>query len=326
MLKEFYNYGRISRKTKKIHLIELPKEQIQLLDVLRIKLEKYRDESTNHNKPQKQIASSKTNSTSFDILKRQDWILDWNCVMFKRGVVVIYARSDAGVKFKPTTVQASGSMESFNYLKKYLNERLPPVHCTIIGMTLTVKDSINFKSAIQQFATAARQGVITTRGTGLGTKYNPLPMSFSQALSKAKQMTPEEFKKYKSKYIDHLVTLQSKNYKVIPCVERLAHSNSDTSEYAFMFSVDCRSGKILIIHENVNPDRSTLLFLVREENFNKTIREIYDFLQGAEVNKRSSLRDRSIEIKNADIEKYRSINHDDLYSWKSMITFYKNYS
>ena len=150
-------------------------------------------------------------------------------------------------------------------------------------------------------------------------------MSFSQALSKAQKMTQEEFKKYKSKYIDYLVTLQSKNYKVIPCVERLAHSNSDNTEYAFMFSIECSSGKILIVHENVNPDRSTLLFLVREQDFNRSIREIYDFLQGAEINKRSSLRDRSIEIKNAGIVSYRSINHDDIYSWKQTINTYKQY-
>ena len=150
-------------------------------------------------------------------------------------------------------------------------------------------------------------------------------MSYSQALSKAKQMTPEEFKKYKSKYIDYLVTIQSEKYKVIPCVERLAHTNSDMTEYAFLFSIECNSGKILIVHENVNPDRSTLLFLVKKENFNKSIREIYDFLQSAEINKRSSLREKNIEIENAGILSYRSINHDDLNSWKQTITSYKRY-
>ena len=118
---------------------------------------------------------------------------------------------------------------------------------------------------------------------------------------------------------------QSKNYKVIPCVERLAHANSDITEYAFMFSIECSSGRILIVHENVNPDRSTLLFLVKAEDFNRSIREIYDFLQGAEINKRSCLRDRSIEIHNAGIVSYRSINHDDLFSWKQTISTYKRY-
>ena len=119
--------------------------------------------------------------------------------------------------------------------------------------------------------------------------------------------------------------MQDYDYKVIPCVERLSHSNSDITEYAFLFSIKCSSGKILIVHENVNPDRATLLFVVKEENFNKSIREIYDFLQSAEINKRSSLRDKNVEIEDAGILSYRSINHDDLYSWKQTINTYKRY-
>ena len=275
-------------------------------------------------KAQKEI-KTKDDETVFDTLKKKEWILDWNCVMFKRGSVVIFSRSNLGFSFKPTEVSAPHSLESFNYLKKYLNERLPPVRCFIVGKKIVVADKINFSNAIQQFQTASRQSAIKV-GSGNSGKNSPLhPMSFSQALSKANQMKPEDFQKYKSQYIDYLVTLQSKEHNVIPCVERLAHSNSDSSEYAFMFSIECRSGKVLIVHENVNPDRSTLLFLVKNESFNKSIREIYNFLQGAEINKRSSLRDKSIEIENAGILIYRSINHDDLYSWKQTISTYKNY-
>lgn len=263
--------------------------------------------------------------SSFKVMQKVKWILDWNCVMFKNGYMVIYAHSNSGVKFSPQKSYVSGVLESYNYLKKYLNDRLPPIRCEIEGMQLRIIDKINFKEALHQFARAARQGVIKIGRNSPTAIGSPLPMSFSQALSKAKQMTPEEFQKYKSKYIDYLVTQQSKNYKVIPCVERLAHTNSDNSEYAFMFSIECSSGKILIVHENVNPDRSTLLFLVKAQDFNRSIREIYDFLQGAEINKRSSLRDRSVEIQNAGIISYRSINHDDPYSWKQTISSYKRY-
>ena len=266
--------------------------------------------------------AGKTNS-SFDVLTRKEWKLDWNCVMFKRGSVVIYSRSDLGFKFSPTTVYVKESLESFNYLKKYLNERLPPIRCSIVGLKLTVIDKINFNSAIQQFSVAARQGAIKTGGRSSSKGDAPTTMSFSQAMSKAKQLSPEDFKKWKSAYIDFLVTQQSKDYKVIPCVERLVHTIGDTTEYAFMFSIECRSGDILIVHENVNPDRSTLLFIVKRENYDKCIRAIYDFLQSAEINKRSSLRDRDLDIGQAGIVRYRSINHDFLSSWQRVITNYK---
>lgn len=256
--------------------------------------------------------------SSFDILNKKEWILDWNCVSFKKGSVVIFARSDLGFKFKPTEVDAPRSLESFNYLKKYLNERLPPVRCVIEGLTLRVVDKINFNDAILYFAAVSRQGGIKVNRTNTSA-YSPAKMSFSQALSKAQQMTPEEFKKYKSEYIDFLVSKQCKDYKVIPCVERMVHTNTDITEYAFMFTLRCKSGKILIVHENVNPDRSTLLFVVNESDYMKSIRAIYNFLQSAEINKRSSLRRGDIDKEDAGVISYRSINHDDIYSWRYFI-------
>ena len=330
MTSNYSGYSIIARQAKNINIFNLSERRQRCIEKFSKRLLDYLDkndvEKNLLNKTDsKNNLLGKKGRSSFNILQKREWILDWNCVMFKRGHIVIYARQDLGFKFSPTEISVSKSMESFNYLKKYLNERLSPVRCEIVGLKLRILDKINFDEAIQQFSIAARQGIIKTKVNKIAFISSPKPMSFSQALSKAQKMTQEEFKKYKSKYIDYLVTLQSKNYKVIPCVERLAHSNSDNTEYAFMFSIGCSSGRILIVHENVNPDRSTLLFLVREQDFNRSIREIYDFLQGAEINKRSSLRDRSIEIKNAGIVSYRSINHDDIYSWKQTINTYKQY-
>ena len=268
---------------------------------------------------------SKFEESSFNVMKRIEWILDWNFVKFKNGYFVVLPPDDGSVKFKPKAFPYRGVSDSFNYLTDYLNDRLKPVRCYVEALDLTIYDKIRLEEAIQKFAVVSKQRAIATNATKQPPKESPEQMTFKQALSKAAQMTPEEFEKYKSDYINFLVNLQSKNYKVIPCVERLAHTNSDMTEYAFMFSIECSSGKILIVHENVNPDRSTLLFLVKKESFNRSIREIYNFLQSAEINKRSSLRDKSIEIEDAGILSYKSINHDDLYSWKLTINTYKRY-
>ena len=315
---EFNNYRAISNQLLDMGNVMKNVRFKLRLEKFRRDLFKYIEAHRNDNNPK----AKKKKPSSFDALHEKSWILDWNCVMFKRGHAIVYSRSDMAVKFKPTNIQIPESLESFNYLRNYLNERLEPVRCSIVNQKLTIVDNINFSKAIQQFAAAARQGLIRTGGRGRKTIGAPSPMSFNQAISKAKSMTPEEFKKYKSKYIDYLVELQSEDYKVIPCVERLSHANSDIMEYAFMFSIKCRSGNIMIVHENVNPDRSTLLFWVKEKAYNSAIREIYDFLQSAEINKRSSLRDGSIDVGNAGVVRYKSINHDDIWSWRDNIRFY----
>ncbi|MBR1498046.1 MAG: hypothetical protein IJ615_00195 [Bacteroidaceae bacterium] len=264
----------------------------------------------------------KYEESSFYVLQKREWILDWKCVKFKNGYFVVVPPVDESVKFRPQAFSKPGVIESYNYLKEYLKDRLAPVRCSVEEMKLTICDTIRLDDAITKFATASKQRAIKTATTKGNVRIAPQQISFKQALSKALKMTEAEFEKYKSEYINYLVKLQSKKYKVIPCVERLSHANNDMNEYAFMFSIECQSGNVLIVHENVNPDRSTLLFWVKETTYNKAIREIYDFLQSAEINKRSNLRGGNIDISNAGILKYKSINHDDIWTWKRMISIY----
>lgn len=265
-------------------------------------------------------------NSSFNILQKKDWILDWNCVRFKDGYIVVSAPLDDSVRFKTKAFPLKGSMEAFNYLKDYLNDRLAPVHCTVEKMDITIYDQIRLSEAIQTFAKAVRQkGVQVAKAAKGPVRIVPQQSSFKRALSKAEEMTPEEFQKYKSQYIDYLVSLQRKDIKIIPCVERLAHSTGDMFETAFMFTVNCKNGNMLIIHENVNPSRSTLLFEVKKQDIMNTIRAIYDFLQSAEINKRSSLRSKDLDIDNDNIIKYRSLNHDYFSSWKASLLYYRGY-
>lgn len=257
--------------------------------------------------------------SSFNALKKREWNLDWKCVNFRNGYFVVSPPAYGIIKFNPLAVSYPGVLESFNYLKEYLNDRLATVRCSVEEMKLTIYDRIRLEEAIEKFTKASKQRAIKTSGTATANKIVPQQMSFKQALSKAQQMTPEEFKKYKSEYIDFLVKMQSKEYKVIPCVERLAHSTGDMTEYAFIFSLKCGNGNIMIVHENVNPDRSTLIFEVKSATYNNSIRAIYDFLQSAEINKRSNLRDRNVEIEEAGIVRYRSINHENINQWQRVI-------
>ena len=263
--------------------------------------------------------------SSFNVLRKREWTLDWKYVNFRNGYFVVSPPENGIIKFNPLAVSYPGVLESFNYLKDYLNDRLYPVRCFVEEMKLTIYDRIRLDEAIVKFTKASKQRAIKTSSEPTINRIAPQQLPFSQALSKAQQMTPEEFKKYKSKYIDYLVAEQSKDYKIVPCAERLAHTTGDTTEFAFLFSIPCGNDKVMIVHENVNPDRSTLLFLVRKEEFQKSIRAIYDFLQSPEINKRSSLRSRDLEIDSAKILRYKSINHDDYSSWKQTILFYKKY-
>ena len=274
--------------------------------------------------PKKGKGKPKNTVSVFNATATKTWVLDWECVTFKDGYFTVWCPSSSSVRFKPLNVYAKESTGALNYLRAYLKKKIPPIYCTIEGKhnKLVISDPVRLNEAIQFFAREARQHAVKVSRNA--STPQPLRMSFSQAMSKARQMTASDCRKYKSRFIDFLVDLQDERYKVIPCTERLAHSGSDTMEFAFMFTVKCRSGKLLIVHENVNPDRSTLLFIIKEDNYMKNVRSLYDFLQSAEINKRSAIRSEDFEFDELGVDWYGSINHDEYDNWSWKIKYYKN--
>lgn len=251
------------------------------------------------------------------------WILDWDCVEFKQNHIVVTPPKDKSVQFNTTTIHTPNSIEAFNYLKDYLKERLSPIHCTIKGKSLEIFDQIRFNEALRLFIKSYKQN-----GISIGSQsrsHSNRQNSFDNALAQSNKMTEEEFFKYKSEYINYLVSIQSKKHKIIPCVESLSHTTGDTYEYAFIFTAKCKNGDFLIVHENVNPARSTILFVVKKNGYDDSIRLIYDFLHSAEINKRSNIREKNLKIDNPNIVKYASIDHNFISEWKAYLLYYRGY-
>lgn len=251
----------------------------------------------------------------------QAWMLDWDYVEFFDGYFIIHSPNPNQLQFTPLKVNSPRALASFNYIKKYIKEKVPAIFCSVYASKLHITSPILIDDAIMTIYKIARQN-----GLSLYIKESKEalePESYKKALVKATEMTPEDFKKYKSKYIDFLVTKQSPNHKILPCIERLAHSYGELKEHAFLFSINCKNNNYLIVHENVNPDRATLLFLVSNDSYDRNIVSIYDFLQGSDINKRSGIREGSLRCYSGIIT-YKSIDHDDINSWQQAICWYIN--
>lgn len=251
------------------------------------------------------------------------WILDWNCVEFKQNYIVVYPPKNTNIQFNFATIHTPNSIEAFNYLKDYLKERLSPIHCTIKDKSLKIVDQIRLNDAIKLFMKSYKQNGISV---GIQTQsHSPRHTSFDNALLQSNKMTEEEFFKYKSEYINYLVSIQSKKHKIIPCVESLSHVTGEAYEYAFIFSSKCKNGNFLIVHENVNSARSTIFFVVKKNSYEDSIRIIYEFLHSSEVNKRSNIQENNLKIDNPNIVKYGSIDHNYINEWKAYLLYHRGY-
>ena len=227
-------------------------------------------------------------------------------------------------RITPLRVDDYRCKTSFNYILSYFQDRLPAITYKITtefgielnskplfeaALTYLTKEQARIDAGISVMSSAGRITLVTKR-------------SFESALSKAAAMKPEDFKRYKSKFIDFLVEKQMDEYKVVPVSENVSHSRSSYDEASFIFTAKSWDGRIFIIIENVNPDRSTLLFKVERDMYMTALHTIFDYIQSDVINKRSAIRDGDIDFGNIGILAYWTFNHDSYIDWKYRLMGY----
>ena len=258
------------------------------------------------------VISQKAQSSIISKSHRANFKLDWQNVEFKKDSIVIYPSPYNIVKFKPKEISLKGSRQVFNFLKKNFYDKIPEVYCVAYKMQVEVISEMELEMAILYISELykdyiARKGVIGC-------------MNFEECYEVGLNIDSNYLKKYDSRYLDCLIELQSDNYRVIPLKEYFVYRDGGyLLEEAFMFTREMKKSPdhLMVIIENVNPDRATLIFTINKNNYMKTINMIYDYMVGRDYNKRSLLRIHAEkQIDNKDIVDFKANNHDYYYSWK----------
>lgn len=261
----------------------------------------------------KEKKKSKSNSESYS----KTFKLDWQDVHFRNGKYT-FAPQNSKKGLKALVTKDPMSLESYNYIRNYFEQRLPNVTWKYNTVTKEIKiiDEIQFKNAIlmivQEYKQARieKRNIIENRGNGGSS------ISFTTAMSKASMMSPSSFKIYKSQFIDYLVEKQLKEYKIVPLNESFDYKDvCGYTESAFLFSLEISDKYSMIVLENVNPNRSTLLFYAQKAMYMDALRAIHSFMQSGAYNKRSELRSKELSFEKYGITGYSSINHEYLSDW-----------
>ncbi len=272
------------------------------------------------------------NEPAFDIMKSKEFILNWNDVMFGNGFITINPPRIGNIKFAPLNVSNNMSIMALNSIREFLQNKMPEIHCVAKENKLTILDKIDLSVALRYLKIKSAKPSFDPETDGIKIKEKKnvsnifKVQSFEDALSLAAQLDKHELSKLKSKYINYLAAKQSDNYKVIPCSERMSYISSFTSniEYAFIFTLPSfKRGYVILAVENLNIDRSTMLFSFKRMYYEKVIRGIYGYLQSFNSNKRSELRKwECYGLGGIEIE-YHAVNHrtSAQYSWFEIIKY-----
>lgn len=267
--------------------------------------------------------SQDSQPSTFSILQKVEFKLDWHNVEFKKDSIVINPPADKTIKFLPKEIRLIGSKASFNYLKDYFDIKMPDIYCVAYKMQVEVKSEMELERAIL-YNSGQYKNYIVKKGKTIKSMLTNKKeiMSFEKSYNSGLKIDSNYLKKYNSVYINRLIELQADNYRVIPLDEQFVYSNGNAfTEEAFIFTREMKYSPrhLMAIIENVNPDRATLIFTINKKNYVETINMIYDYMAGGDYNKRSSLRNFEKLKENIDIIDFKASNHDNIFSWKERL-------
>lgn len=293
-------------------------------------LSKSKERENFYDKRLLEIYNEETEDSSFDILKPKEFILNWNDVKFFNGYFRIYPPRLGNIKFQSLDIQDGNSLPSFNHLLNYLQQRLPEIHCVAEANKLTIKTPIDLTVAVRYIKHVSNSPSLSPERDGLDKKDNVnmffCVKDFEEAKKISEKYTKEELAKFKSQYLNYLVDKQMREYKIVPCNEKVVHSNVSeaTPECCFLFTIKANNPhRIILAVENLNTDRATMLFSFEKRYYEKALKGIYEFLCGNVFNKRNKLRRwKSYGMSGFQVE-YHAVNHrhTDEYCWYEVLRY-----
>lgn len=280
------------------------------------------------NKPGKTVKKKKTKQVKIEGLFRNPLLttidtIPWNAVEFKNGCVYLYnykkykAHDDIIKKNEaPYIFQCKESRECFNQIKPYFANKLSPIIVVLSdGKIVGVESKINLENAIRILRYNSED-----ESWSVDDSQFVVPANFRTAAGISQTKVLETIKRKKSAYLNALVESQLKAKKIVPSIELLLHQNSESEEDAFIFTLGhYRNDMMRIVYENVNEARSTVVFVVRIEDYTKALMCIFNFMRSREVNKRRGLHYMKYDFKKSGVMTYNTANHTTVSEWKSLI-------
>ncbi len=245
---------------------------------------------------------------NFDCDKR---IIPWNFVTFNDGILCINM-SSRNIHFIFKTPKAK---REFELIDKDKLCKLPPI--IVIFHKQKFKKVLNMKAidACLELLLHPTDIPNLQKRTKL---VNPLSVKTTNDVFRyAKQ--------HNSWYLEYLGKLHLNTFSIYCSTEQVVHTHGDDkTEISFIFTVCEVEDKILVVYENSEVDRSTILFWVKSNRHEEAIKMIHQYFASYEENKRQSMQTMHIDFSTAGILAYKRINHTTTAEWEKKILFFIN--
>lgn len=234
--------------------------------------------------------------------------IPWNCVRFFQGYMFVYHPNHiSGNGYSALRIDDSRIKRSFGEITELLLLRIPPIiaECGNNRVSRIVKMPDLWES------------IKMLDQPSLIPDYDLLA---SNIVTKLKGMTITQVRKIIEKkdsaYITYLCNRHLEHYCAYYCLEIKINSDLvESDEEGFIFVIKESSSAVNVVYENTLPSRASIIFEIRRNSFNKSIKFIHEYFSSRTVNKRELLANHRVDCKEHGIINYHHNYHTTIGEW-----------
>ena len=205
------------------------------------------------------------------------------------------------------------SRSAFNDIKAHFKIQFPELEIHIKGGKVVFNDAKRFNELISSLR-------IPTKSTFI-PDLEITPKSY--VMNYFEGASNQEIKNYiiqlRQKYLTYLCTKHLDGYKIKYTIEWRSTYDNDYIENAFLFTISESRFYNIIVYENTEYDRSSIVFYVDPMEYDKAINAICGYFSSREINKRETLASYYVNFKDSGIKRFKRVYHTDYNQWKKTI-------
>lgn len=242
----------------------------------------------------------------------EDKVFSWENITFCDGKIEIRDEDYILV----ATYELKDSRRAFNDIKAHFKIKFSNLEIQIKKGKVVFNDAKRFKELVSSLNIPIHSTFIPD----LELTPKKEVMKYFEGASN------QEIKNYiiqlRQQYLTYLCTKHLDGYKIKYTTEWRSTCDYDYLENAFLFTISESNIYNIIVYENTEDDRSSIVFYVAPKDYDKAINAICGYFSSMEINKRETLASYYVNFKDSGIIRFKRIYHTDFNQWKRTINSY----
>lgn len=239
----------------------------------------------------------------------EEKVFTWDNITFCDGKIEIKDEDSVLI----ATYKFDDSRRAFNDIKAHFKIKFSDLEIHIKDGKVYFNDVKRFKELISSLKIPAKSTFIPD----LEITPKRDVMKYFEAASN------QEIKIYlihlRQQYLTYLCSKHLDGYKIKYTIEWKCNLENDYIENAFLFTISESQSYNVIVYENTEDDRASIIFYVKPQEYDKAINAICGYFSSREINKRETLASYYVNFKNSGIIRFKRIYHTNYNQWKRTI-------